>query len=332
MDLKCEKLDALIEDCLVKIFKLLTLEDLFNVAETCTKFESVADDLFRKHSTFVVDSSIVQTGPNNINRILKHTGRHIKSLEIRFCSDEVPCSAVLDLIECSKLKELKIFHLKSSCENVFTSHSFDNLELFTACTHNFPNLKTLLAGLNKLKCLNIQLINIDNDDLILVLRNNPNMESFVYSGHEVDFNCQLLEMIPKVQKLALCFETGTLSNVNLLPACDYLTALQINCQKVEISTFLSRLPKPKLLKELELHCIREVNLPSLLKVIRRFDNLELLHLDALVDDDVNDEILTNPIVWPPSIKRLYLHNIFIYRKTCISTIRQLKSLEQFDAL
>lgn len=338
MDLKCEILDILIEDCLLKIFKLLTFEDLMNVAETCTKFKSVADSLFKKHSFFVLkhdprrsartEQTVLQ---NNMKRILKHTGHHVTSLEIRYYSDDFP---VFDWIDCSKLKQLQMFDWKPSYENVFTSNSFDNLELFSSFC-SFPNLNTVLAGLNKLKCLNIDPTEINVDDLKLILRNNTNLESFVVDANRrgFDFNCQLLQMIPKVQKLALCCEEGNISNVNSLPTFDHLTTLQLNCKKIDVSEFLGRLTQPTLLKELEVHCVSLNSLVSLLKVLGRFDNLELLHLDAVMgDNNEYSNFMAKSFLWPPSIKRLYLFNMPINRTICCSTIRQLKSLEQFDAL
>lgn len=309
-----------------------------SVAETCTEFKRIVYPLFKKYSKFVLEikshgreyddePSTVST-INRINRVLRHTGLNVTSLEIN-CTDKYPCNRLFDRIECGKLKQLTIIKLKRECQNVLSTHRFDSLELLTSTDCDLANLKHL----NKLKCLNVCHSNSEGDNLQTILANNPNIGSFTFQQSEIDeldyhFDCQLLQQIPKVQKLALCCRRNTILNLNVLSSLQCLATLRID-QSVEIINVLAQFANKSLLKELEVHVVNFDG--SFVNVLKDFDELELLHVDHDHNKFHPYPLDVWPIVWPPNIKQLYLNNMGVRRDVAMSTIRQLKFLEKFDS-
>lgn len=336
-DVPCKTLlHSLDEDCLLHLFELLNVEDLISIAETCTKFEGIASRLFKKCSEFVLDPLMIERGPAHIDRVLTRIGQHVTSLEI-ICTHKYRCCRLLKWIQCSKLKRLRIYGLNRACKNALLAHSFDNLELMTSARCDLGGLTNAVKNFKKLKWLNICQSNIELNDLKMILFNNPSIESFVF-GREVradyNFDCELLALIPKVQKLALFFVDGkgVIDNLDLLPTLDSLTTLRIDCRHVDIGRFLSRLSQKPLLKELELHVVSFDE--SLIVILTEFINLEVLHVDASINEDSDEPnvYLYDPfIVWPRNIKQLLLRKVDIDHDVCMSTIEQLRSLECFEA-
>lgn len=72
-------LNALNDDCLLEIFRYLSLKDLGSVADVCEKFKAIADTIFpSKYSCATWDIS----GAHRLERLLRNFRTDIKSLSI----------------------------------------------------------------------------------------------------------------------------------------------------------------------------------------------------------------------------------------------------------
>lgn len=219
-------MDSCDEYLLLNIFERLNFDDLMSVARTCTKYEHVADRLFMKYSNFELSNKIVRRGNAYIERVLYYTGHYVSSLTIR--NDNIYiCSRLMDWIECKNVENLIIDARSVECQDVLSSYSFDNLKLLTVCYWSSVLPRSFLQAFHKLKCLNFVYCNIEFNDLRMLFQNNPNIESFVFRSYgKTNFDCKLLELLPKVEKLSLSVDTeGNIFNLNSLLTLHQLTKL-----------------------------------------------------------------------------------------------------------
>lgn len=310
-------IDSLDEYHLLDVFQWLKFEDLINLAETCTKFKQVVCRIFDKSTILELDRkqrvnissselelvyNVSEEGVDQyIDRLLVHVGPHISSLKI-FCNEKYSCSRLMKHVDCKKLKSIEIGSLEEACQNdLFVPkclYSCRNVELLTL--YNVSSLKTFLETFHKLKCFNIMHCNIEFSDLRMVFQNNPEISSFVFNGR--DFDCQLLELIPKIEKLSLdvhvFYDEGNISNLNTLLTLNQLSKLRLNCHNKNLNNFFVDLARKGVIEELELHCA-QIDSNSL-KTLKTFDKLQLLTIYNSGPADAElDSSLTS---LPPQLK------------------------------
>lgn len=158
------------DDCLAYIFESLNLSDLLNVADTTTKFGSVAKSIFkRKHAKTLVVAH--RSSLTNGLRHLRNFGDLIQKLSVDFFSIKKNGQKMLEqyIIEyCSNgdsLKKMKLFFCRQnafdgiekpfrSVENVhFTSNLSKKLSHFNQWFPKMRYLKLINISAAKLKCI-----------------------------------------------------------------------------------------------------------------------------------------------------------------------------------
>lgn len=331
-------LDSLNEKCLLKVFEYLEIKDHMNLAKTCVSLKKVLDVKIPKYSTFVLDRKIVAKGEKYIDGILTQIGRHVTSLTFRcVCKYDknYSCSRVLNRIDCTKLTSLAIHDLSMLCQNDMHLHSFVNVEILTLkssmTTFDKHFLKNFLKNFRKLKSLNLLYGTFESDELKMLFKSNPDIESLVVRRVDHVFDCELLKLIPKVEILLLDTFDWYINNLNCVQTLDRITKLRLNCEKKNLNKLMSEMARKGILEELELHAFK-VN-DKFFEILKSFDKLRLLRLDYADNRnhyEPNNWKLVASTKWPSELQHLRLETFELTHSSFFSTIRQLNRLESID--
>lgn len=295
------------DDCLRKIFEFLSLLDFVHLAKTCDRLRNVADSVHKFKKIEVLNV----IGNNSIDNalcshekfadILSVCGRHILSVSIWDGND-----FILDTIRdnCEKLNSMELTYFSGPL-----------------ALQDFKNLKELKVSCIRVqKCTDTALI----DELLRYFESNPNIESFEdHTGYKSDGDVmKLLQMLPKLKSLHLSLHINqclqSILNLNHLTKLSFRSFHICNKLLMELSTKTT-------LVELEISMVID---EDTFAIIQFFRNLEVLSILTMMQ--LNWPHIPENTVFPPKLKQIKLFKIFISYSTFVSTVKQLKFLEEFD--
>lgn len=289
-------------DCLLEIFKYLGLDDSINFAASCSTLLMVADQAFKKKfSQFTIDRNMMNEEKIAwLDRVLWYIGPHILSLTLDWAW-QTSQNDILRKVQkgCVNLNCLVLAHCDVS--------DFQDLDFI---------LSVQMLTLNK--CILDRKRNIFQHFLYLKF-----LHFYHCSGIRPCALKQCFENNSDIENLAFIgYGFDVLKIVGTLTQLQHLTKLKLNCQMENLNNFLFELASRGIMEELELFRIKiDYNTFNVLKL---FEKLRLLVLDQCTD------LLELNSTLPLSLKHLQLKCFTISFETFISTIRQLKNLENFD--
>lgn len=349
-------LHLLNDDCLLEIYKYLSLKDSQNLAETSKRLKH--QYMFRYHKfTFEFHSNMfVKTKKGNgdqaVDKILREYGQYLRSwtLNINFKENENSGVEVLKMVSqySTNLKRLELKGCIHGFENFFRDCGeaiccFENVEalIFDRCFMVQP--LEFLQCFRKLKHLYFNLSGTTTRDLQILFRNNPEIEFYYNNGSDsfcgdshnferfTGSEFSLCEFGPKFHKLCLGALCDGLEMENMLRlATTNLTALKLEFFFAgNLKIFLTELAKKGILKELELVGV-DLDRDAC-NIIQSFKDLELLVLfpENGRFDNKFDFKLDSTFIWPPKLKHLR-STIEITDTGFTNLIRQLKFLTRLQ--
>lgn len=135
-----------------------------------------------------------------------------------------------------------------------------------------------------------------------------------------EFDCQLLELIPKVETLSFgACEGGNLTNLHSMLTLNQLKALRLSVVEGDVNGLLRELARKGILEQLELYIVDE----NFVQYMQSFESLRLLVINNLY-------YVESPIIWPANLTTLRLYGGYSGNNLFMSAIRQLKNLECFE--
>lgn len=261
------------DDCLVEIFENLTIEELAAVASTCTRFQTIARDVFSLHHK----SNSVELYVNSIaerrqtSAILRNFGDLIARLEIisshmkdsTFTLNMMSkyCTGVLE-----KLKLSNFYHIQQN-------QIVDAKPLFRNVHHLILYASSGISGsfLSEAKKLNrLELNELYSTNILHIVSNNyPQLRSLILncSGSQENpnkiFLIDFFERHPTLIELDLC--DNNVYDVSWIGECQWLRKLSIrirDCLKFPI------LPIAQLVNLTTLKLSTSRNAESVLKILQ----------------------------------------------------------------
>ncbi|KAG4071410.1 hypothetical protein HA402_011564 [Bradysia odoriphaga] len=295
-----EGLLTLNDDCLLHVFRFVSLVDLGSIKGTCKRLSSLADQSFRlyRDKSLKIDSSNMFAGI----WILKHFGNFIKSLSVdsfyeRYASrDDI--SKMIARCTDGQLKSISLYEFDRTDGETFEClktvlKTVDCIEL---TWFNYDsNIDTILNY-----CENLKEVNIDGQDIILRYDwclKNPNITKFTISGLLDD---RILEVICKKFTRLECFsvdciDTETEKIIHLSRLSSTLKKLRIGALSLGVGQMLQQFADKTILKDLTFQYTPMTE--SLANVLGDFPNLSNLVFEnrARFNENVQD-ILSKKLV------------------------------------
>lgn len=217
------------DDCLIHVFRFVSLIDLGSIKATCKRLSQLADQSFklRKDKSLTIDDSSLFADM----WILKHFGKFLKSLHYRgTCSRYASHDDILKMIAKYSNEQLKSISFNFDPENC---ESFDCLE------KTLKNVESIT-----LKCF------IIDRHVELLLGYCENLKEVHLEGQDMSFNTDWCSKNVNITSLSLF---GLKSGDTLEEICEKLPHLEnLSCENMESSSkkiiHLSRLNRLRRLK------------------------------------------------------------------------------------
>ncbi|XP_037034850.1 uncharacterized protein LOC119073458 isoform X2 [Bradysia coprophila] len=295
-----EGLLTLNDDCLLHVFRFVSLVDLGSIKGTCKRFSSLADQSFRlyREKSLEIESSSMFASI----WILKHFGNFIKSLSLesfyeRYASrDDI--SKMIARFTDGQLKSISLNEFDKTDGETFEClktvlKNVDCIELMWFSYDS--NIDTILNY-----CENLKEVNIDGQEIKLKsdwCSKNPNITKFTMSGLRDD---KILEIICKeltrLEYLSVdCIDTETDKIIHLSRLSSTLKKLRIGTSSLGIGQMLQQFADKTVLKDLTLQYTRMTE--SLANVLGDFPNLSNLVFENRVEFNENvQDILSKKLV------------------------------------
>lgn len=295
---------TLIDDCLLHLFRFISLADLGSVKDTCKRLCQVADQSFKLYGdkTLTISRSSMVADIWN----LKHFGKFIKSLTLTDCYKQY-CSNQ-DIFE------------------VISQFSTEELESISLCVNYDESITD-----DSLKCLQKVLKNVTiitfrdfhERNIELLLSYCENLMEIDINGEEVDLKTLWCSKNLNIERITL---TILHKDDILEEICEKLVGLKslsLDCNPEKTIRHLSRLNH---LKQLKIGSFCS-NIGSLLQDLIKNDVLEYLSLSFLI----MDEIIAHALVEMSNLKELVLmHSTQFEENTLDILSKKLNNIEKLS--
>ncbi len=314
------------------IFDCLKIDDSINLVKTCCYLKDVADDhVFMNYSTFEIN----QSNYKDVQHIREYIGPHVKTLIIDCDASKPNWNLAKILADFKNVRSLKVRIANrdqqdpSYHQDDLSLCNFDNIEALTLAYCDSEFAKSFLQNFHQLKCLKIFTTNFRPNELNSVIRNNPDIENFIFCssarGADFEFDYRLMEMTPNIRRLSISVSDDL--NMKVLANLNQLTKLHINCQWLCVNDGLRLLARNGLLVDLQL-LNAYINM-DLFEVLKLFDKLQSLVITTN-KFTTPDSTVPWPSKWPPKLRLLRLAGSNFTRSNLGLTIEHLKRLEVMD--
>lgn len=272
------------DDCLLHLFRFVSLVDLASVKSTCKRLYALTDDSFRLYK----DKLLKITSHSMFADIwiLKHFGKFIESLRLNsFYQRYASRDNILELISQFTGEQLKSISF----------HEFDNKEDDT-----FECLKTVLKNV---ECIKFRWFNYDSN-IHLLLGYCENLKEVNIGGEFMTLNTDWCSKNPNVIKLTL---SGLSDDGILEEVCKKLTRLE--CLSVDCIEE----PTNKIMYLSQLSHLRKLRYDSsagnVTPVLQKFGNKTVLEDLDLSYDEIT-ETLANVFGNFPNLSKLAFDNCY----------------------
>lgn len=158
------------DDCLVHIFRFMSLTDLGSIKATCKRFSQVADLSFklRKDKSLTIDDENLFTAIWNF----KHFGKYINELNVKYLLDQYATyKDIFEIIAKFSTDQLKSISLDLNCDKSLIDDDFKCLEKTMKNVEkiHLKDVETSYMQLLLSQCENLNEVNLDfeGDPIIL---------------------------------------------------------------------------------------------------------------------------------------------------------------------
>jgi len=283
------------EYCLLDIFKFLKLADFVNLDRTCSQLKfigaRVCAEKYKKFEIFISNSNKGMER-KEFSDILSVIGGHIESVSV------------------DGANQLIIQLIKAKCKNI------NSLQLW--------NCKTpiQLQCFENLKELKLNAVSISTNELKICFAKNAELEHLEYDCSYGEEFLELLRILPKLKSLHLDNIPNTLHLNQHLHCLDGLTKFSFyspdNCNQL-----LIKLTKNANLMELQVWMPFDADTFGIIKSFQSLEKLGMHQFGQL-------ESMPENTVFPSTLQSIKFSGVKMASKMLLSTVKQLKSLEEFD--
>lgn len=267
------------DDCLLHVFRYVSLVDLDSLKDTCQRLSQLADQSFklRKVKSLTIDESTMFADVWN----LKHFGKFIDSLTFEgLYTQFASCKDIFEMIATFSNEKLKSISLCLHFEERFSDESLKplgkvlkNVEIIDLRCYDDLNIQLLLSY-----CENLKEVHLSGELMTLnalCCSKNVNITHlFLNSLYNDDILEEICENLTHLECLALDYIENTSDKTNHLSRLTHLKQLTIGGFNVNIGYALQNFTEKNVLEYLYLSCA-EMN-ETLAHALKDFPNLKEL--------------------------------------------------------